>query len=257
VSFEVSGETYDRFVGRYSVRLAPLLLDFGGVAPPARALDVGCGPGPLTVELATRLGAAAVAAADPSESFVAACAARVPGADVRLAAAEALPWDDGSFDVVLSQLVVNFMRDPAAGLVEMCRVVRPGGRVASCTWEYRAGMRMLRVFFDAALALDPSAPDEGRVMRFQDGEDLARLWSDTGLRAVETAPLDVAVEYADFDDYWLPFESGVGPAGAYCASLAPRQREALREECRRRLGSPSSPFTLSARAWAVRGSTPA
>jgi len=257
VSFEVSGETYGRFVGRYSVRLAPLLLEFAGVSPPARAVDVGCGPGPLTAELATRLGPAAVAAADPSESFVAACAARVPGADVRLAAAESLPWEDGSFDVALSQLVVNFMRDPAAGLGEMCRVVRPGGVVASCTWEYRAGMRMLRVFFDAALALDPTAPDEGRVMRFQDGEDLARLWSDTGLRDVETAPLDVAVEYADFDDYWLPFESGVGPAGAYCASLAPREREALREECRRRLGSPSGPFTLAARAWAVRGSTPA
>jgi hypothetical protein len=90
-------------------------------------------------------------------------------------------------------------------------------------------------------------------MRFQDGEELARLWSGAGLCGVETAPLDVSVEYAGFDDYWLPFESGTGPGGAYCASLPEPHRQALRDECRRRLGTPSGPFTLAARAWAVRG----
>jgi SAM-dependent methyltransferase len=253
MTFAVSGDTYDRFMGRYSVRLAPLLLDFAGVSSPARALDVGCGPGPLAAALADRLGAENVGGADPSESFVAACAARVPGADVRQAPAEALPWDDARFDVALSQLVVNFLRDADAGVREMARVVRPGGVVASCTWEYREGMRMLRTFWDAALALDPSAPDEARVMRFQDGEELARLWSDAGLGEVETAPLDVSVEYADFDDYWLPFESGTGPAGAYAVSLPPHARAALRAECSRRLGEPTAAFALTARAWAVRG----
>ena len=256
MSFAVAGSTYDRYMGRYSVRLAPLLVDFAGVPAPGRALDVGCGPGALTAELASRLGVGSVAAADPSESLAAACAERVPGADVRVAAAERLPWGDATFDAALSQLVVNFMQDPEAGVREMARVVRAGGVVAACTWEYREGMKMLRTFFDAALALDPAAPDEAIVMRFQGGEELAGLWSSAGLREVETAPLDVAVEYSSFDDYWQPFESGVGPAGAYCASLSAADRQALRHECRRRLGAPSGPFTLAARAWAVRGEKP-
>jgi len=253
MTFAVSGDVYDRYMGRYSRLLAPRLVDFAGIERPARVVDVGCGPGALTEELASRVGAGAVAAADPSETFVDACRARVPGADVRLAPAEALPWPDGCFDAALSQLVVNFMSDANAGVREMQRVVVGGGVVASCTWEYRDGMRMLRTFFDAALALDPEAPDEGRVMRFQGAAELEALWREAGLREVETAPLDVAVAYEDFDDYWLPFESGTGPAGAYCASLAHGARRELREECFRRLGEPQGSFTLSARAWAVRG----
>jgi SAM-dependent methyltransferase len=253
MSFAVSGETYDRFMGRYSRLLAPCLADFAGIGPPARAVDVGCGPGALTGELAARLGASSVAAADPSEPLVEACRARVPGADVRLAPAEALPWQDASFDAALSQLVVNFMEDANAGAREMRRVVVEGGVVGACTWEYRKGMRMLRTFWDAAVALDPDAPDESRVMRFQGAEELDALWRETGLRDVETAALDVAVEYEDFDDYWLPFETATGPAGSYLASLALGARAELRDECFRRLGEPSGPFTLTARAWAVRG----
>ena len=90
-------------------------------------------------------------------------------------------------------------------------------------------------------------------MRFQDAEELTELWSAAGLLDVETAPLDIAVEYVSFEDYWLPFEGGAGPGGAYCASLSAAERTALREECRRRLGAPAGPFTLTARAWAVRG----
>ena len=251
MTFAVSGDVYERYIGRYSRQLAPRLVDFAGIERRARVVDVGCGPGALTAELAARTGA--VAAADPSEPFVEACRARVPGADVRLAPAESLPWPDGSFDAALSQLVVNFMSDAHAGLREMQRVVVDGGVVASCTWEYGDGMRMLRTFWDAALALDPKAPDEARVMRFHRAAELDALWRDTGLRDVETAPLDVAVTYEDFDDYWLPFESGTGPGGAYCAALAPEARHELRGECFRRLGEPHGSFTLSARAWGVRG----
>ena len=180
---------------------------------------------------------------------------RVAGADIRLAPAESLPWADGSFDAALSQLVVNFMEDANAGVREMQRVVVSGGVVAACTWEYD-GMRMLRMFWQAALTVHPEAPDEGRVMRFQGAADLDALWRETGLRDIETAPLDVAVEYQDFDDYWLPFESGIGPAGSYCASLEPAARTAVRNELFRRLGEPAGPFTLTARASAVRGKKP-
>jgi SAM-dependent methyltransferase len=252
VTFGVTGDSYDRFMGPYSRELAPRLVAFAGLEPGMRALDVGCGSGLLTAALGDCLGATNVAAADPSEPLLATCADRVPGADVRPAPAEALPWPDESFDAVLSQLVLNFVSDADAALAEMCRVVARGGIVASCTWDYAEGMRMLRTFWDAAAELDPRAPDE-LGMRYCSEEELAALWQRGGLDDVDTAPLDVHVGYESFDDYWEPFTLGVGPAGTYCASLDPEQREALREGCFRRLGSPAGSFGLTARAFAVRG----
>jgi SAM-dependent methyltransferase len=253
MSFGVAGDTYDRYMGRYSRLLSPLLADFAGVQPGMSALDVGCGPGALSRVLTERLGIEQVAAADPSESFVTAAAERLPGLDVRQAAAEHLPWPDETFDLVLAQLVVNFIADPGAGVAEMTRVARSGGVVAACTWDYREGMTMIRTFFDAALALDPDAPDEGRTMDIQEAADLRRLWLEARLEDVQTGELFVEAEYADFDDFWQPFTTGTGPAGAYVASLDNERQIALREALRRRLGDPRSPFGLSARAWAVRG----
>jgi len=252
VSFTASGDAYDRFMGPYSRELAPRLIGFAGVVEGMRALDVGCGSGLLTSALADRLGAANVAAADPSEPLLAACADRVPGADVRRAPAEELPWPDASFDAVLSQLVLNFVADADAAVAEMCRVTAPGGIVASCTWDYAGGMRMLRTFWDAAAELDPRAPDESS-MRYRSAEELKSLWKRGGLKDVVTGPLEVEVAYGSFDEYWEPFTLGVGPAGAYCASLDPQRREALREGCFSRLGSPPARFSLTARAFAVRG----
>src|SRR5688572_24288509 len=148
MSFAVAGDKYDRFMGRYSRELAPLLIEFAGVDPGMMVVDVGCGPGPLTERLLQRVGAGNVAAADPSEPFVAAATERAPGADVRQAAAEDLPWEEDRFDAALSQLVVNFMRDADAGVSEMRRLVKPGGTVAACTWDYGRDMEMLRSFWD-------------------------------------------------------------------------------------------------------------
>src|SRR5512144_682714 len=133
--FATPAESYDAFMGRYAQALAPLLADFAGVARGRRVLDVGAGPGALTEVLAHRVGAQAVAAAEPSPSYAATCAQRVPGADVREVVAESLPWDDGTFDVALAQLVLNFMRDAATGVFGMQRVVKPEGVVAGCTWD--------------------------------------------------------------------------------------------------------------------------
>jgi len=253
VTFDASGDDYARFMGRYSRELAPLLVDFAGVEPGMRVLDVGCGPGSLAERLAERVGADRVSGVDPSEPFVAACVERVPGADIRQADAENLPWPEGSFDAALAQLVVNFMRDPEAGVAEMRRVVRPRGIVAACTWDYGDGMRMLRIFWDAALTLDPEAPDEGRTMRFRTSEELHELWRGVGLDDVETSELIVETTYGDFDDLWEPLTVGVGPAGSYCRSLDPERRARLRSELFAAVGSPDGPFALGARAWAVRG----
>ena len=165
----MSADAYDRLVGRYSAQLASALIDFAGVEPGMRALDVGCGPGGLTGALADRLGPASVAAADSSEPFVQACRTRRPVVEVVVAAAEALPFADATFDATLSQLVVNFMPDVETGVKEMVRVTRPDGVVASCVWDYSGGMTLLREFWRAACEVDPEgahAADERVVMRW-------------------------------------------------------------------------------------------
>jgi SAM-dependent methyltransferase len=253
VTFATSREAYDAYMGRYADRLAPLLIAFAGVHSGERVLDVGCGPGSLSEALSAHVGADHVAAIEPSEQFAAATRERLPVADVQVGAAESLPWADDTFDAALAQLVVNFMSDPDAGVGEMRRVVRPGGTVAACTWDYSGGMTMLRTFWDAALALDPAAPDEAQTMRLHDQGELEELWLRAGLEAVEVDALVVESSYRHFDDYWEPFTGGVGPAGAYCSSLDPDRRGLLREECRRRLGDPAGAFTLGAVAWAVKG----
>src|SRR5207253_570113 len=126
-SFNVGADEYDRFMGRYSMPLAPRFAEFAGVAAGRRVLDVGCGPGALTAELVKRLSADAVWAVDPSEHFVAAVRVRCPGVQVQQAVAEELPFEDELFDTALAQLVVHFMADPVAGLREMARVTRTHG----------------------------------------------------------------------------------------------------------------------------------
>ena len=257
--FHASTEAYDRFIGRYGAELAAALIDFAGIRPAMRVLDVGCGPGVLAAVLVERLGAASVSAADPSAPFVDACATRLPGVDVVESGAEALPFADGAFDAALSQLAVNFMRDSEAGVREMARVTRPGGTVAACVWDYRHGMTLLRAFWDAARDVDPKrggAADEGVVMRWCTEGELAKLWRAVGLESVRVGSLATSARYADFEDLWSPLPTGVGPAGAFCASLEAGERAALHEAFRVRLGVSDGPFELTARAWSVAGRTP-
>lgn len=250
MSFDVAAEAYDRFMGRYSRRLSSKLADLAGVREGQRALDVGCGPGALTAELVGRLGPGAVAAVDPSAPFVAAARARNPEVDVRQASAEQLPFDDGMFDAALAQLVVHFMANPVAGLGEMARVTRRNGVVAACVWDHAGGEGPLSLFWQVARELDPDIDDESRLAGAREGH-LAELFEAAGLREVEATKLDASLEHPSFADWWEPYTGGVGPAGAYLASLDPQRQVELRDRCQAEL--PAAPFLVTARAWATRG----
>ncbi len=250
MNFLAAADAYNRFMGRYSVLLAPQLADFATIAAGQRVLDVGCGPGALTTELVRRLRADFVSAVDPSKTFVSAARDRHPGVDVRLGSAEQLPFADQTFDGALAQLVVHFMKDPTEGLSEMVRVIRPGGVVAACVWDHAGGQGPLSLFWDAARELDTEVEDESQLAGAREGE-LPWLFDAAGLREIEETALTVGVEHPSFDEWWEPFTLGVGPAGSYTAALDARRQAQLRERCREAL--PAAPFVLRAQAWAARG----
>jgi len=250
MSFDVGAPAYDRFMGRFSRPLAAKFAALVGAGAGQRALDVGCGPGALTEELVARLGPAAVSAIDPSEQFVAAIRTRLPDVDVRHGFAEALPFDDDSFDLAMAQLVVHFMRDPQAGLSEMARVTRADGVVAACVWNHAGGSGPLSLFWHAVRDLDPAAPDESDMAGAREGQ-LVELFDRAGLWSVEPATLTVQVNFATFHDWWEPFTFGVGPAGSYVAALDPARRDALQAHCAELL--PQAPFDLEASAWTALG----
>jgi SAM-dependent methyltransferase len=250
VSFFAGADAYDRFMGRYSVLLAPRLADFAGISGGQRVLDVGCGPGALTAELVRRLGPAAVSAVDPSELFVAAARERNPGVSVDRATAEQLPFPDAAFDATLAQLVVHFMAEPIAGLGEMARVTHEDGVVAACVWDHAGGRGPLSLFWAAARELDPEIEDESGLAGSREGH-LGELFEAAGLREIEETALSLRVEHASFEEWWEPYTLGVGPAGAHAARLEPDRLARLRERCRQKL--PEAPFALDAVAWAARG----
>lgn len=248
--FAATAGAYDRFMGRYSIRLAPAFADFARVAPVQRVLDVGCGPGALTTELVKRLGPSLVAAVDPAEQFAAAARERHAGVKVQVAAAESLPFSDGEFDAALAQLVVHFMEDPVHGLAEMARVTHDGGTVAACVWDHAGKQSPLAPFWDTVQELDPVAPDESQLAGGHQGH-LTELLTEAGLVDVVEEAIPVRVEHDSFVAWWEPFTLGVGPAGAYLSSVDRDRQAAVRAGCLAALGS--GPFTIQARVWAVRG----
>jgi SAM-dependent methyltransferase len=248
MSFDVSADAYGQFMGRYSEPLATAFAALVEAVPGQRALDVGCGPGALTSVLAGRIGARSVTAVDPSPSFVSAARHRLPDVRIEQAAAEQLPFADYSFDVTLAQLVVHFMTDPVAGIGEMARVTRPAGLVAACVWDHAGERAPLSTFWRAARDLDQGVHDESALPGARDGH-LVELFGQAGLDQARQSTLTVQASFADVDSWWHPFTLGVGPAGAYVATLDPAQRDELRQRCARLL--PTGPFQVEAIAWAA------
>jgi SAM-dependent methyltransferase len=251
---------YEDMMGRWSARLAPLFASFARIPESGRVLDVGCGTGSLVRTLADMGPRLQIVGVDPARPFVE--YARTQFGDPRIAfeCADALelPYPPGSFDHALSLLVLMFIPEPEKAAAEMRRVTRPGGTVAACTWD-RDGLEMTSVFWEEAVGLDPDAEARSQRPRHANRPgQLGALWRAAGVQDVEETALEMSMDFRSFDDYWQPHLKGVAPQGIYVASLRPEQRDALRNAIRRRFlaDRPDGPFSLRAKALAVRGTVP-
>lgn len=249
---------YERFMGRWSRSLAPLFVRFAGVRDGERVLDVGSGTGALTAAVAKVAPSSTIVGIDPAKAYVELARSQHANTLISFEVGDAqnLGFNAATFDRVVSLLVVNFIPDARRAVAEMKRVTKPNGIVAAAVWDYGDGMEMLRVFWDEAVALHPnSAQKDERNMPFCKRGELAALWRDAGLQDVVEEGLTIETRFASFDDFWTPFLEKQGPAGAYAASLASADREALRMRLRKRLlgDGPDKPIIMRARAWAVRG----
>lgn len=252
------GDDYDAYMGRWSRAIAVRFVDWLAVAPGRRWVDVGCGTGALTAAILERAEPASVVGVDPSPDFVRAAGERLADARARFLVGDGaqLPVEAGSADVVASGLVLNFVPDVGAALRESVRVATSGATIAAYVWDYAGRMDLIRGFWDAAIALDPAAATLDEAVRFPlcAPDPLQEAFEDAGLGDVDVRALDVPTVFRDFDDYWIPFLSGVGPAPGYAMSLDEASRERLRERLRASLPvEPDGSIPLVARAWAVRG----
>jgi SAM-dependent methyltransferase len=253
-----SGNAYEYYMGRWSRPLARAFLEWLRTSPGATFLDVGCGTGALTSAICELSQPASVLACDPAEPFVE--YARKHIADARasfvVGGAGALPARDGGFDRVVSGLVLNFVQDPKQAVIDMRERLAPNGVVAAYVWDYASGLEFLRHFWNEAAASDPRAAalDEGARFPLCQAPALRSLFESAGLARVETSALVIPTNFSDFDDFWQPFLGGTGPAPTYVGSLAPGERDSLRERLARRLPpARDGGIELRAQAWAVRG----
>lgn len=255
-TFQVPGRKYDDFMGRYSKPLASGFADAAGVRLGMTALDLGCGPGALTGALTDGIGATAVSACDPSPSFVAECARRHPGVVVRQGSAEAIPFEDNTFDAVLIQLVLHFVTDPETAAAELARVLRPGGVIGACVWDSDEGMQMLSHFWKAALSVDLDISPRTQQLRFGAPGEIVSLLAAAGFDDLSETTMTVSSTYDDFDELWAGFLAGIGPAGAYCLGLPADVRAQVRSHMFQSVGSPTGSFSMDATARCAFGRAP-
>jgi SAM-dependent methyltransferase len=257
------GAAYERFLGRWSGRLAEALIDFAGLPVDGPVLDVGCGTGSVALALSRRYPGRGVWAVDASASYLAFARGREGGASIRFERADALdlPFDAGWFAGSIAQLALNFMPDPRRAVREMRRVTRGGGVVAAAVWDFRGGLVFQRLFWDTAAAIDPQAAatrDRLFAHPLAQPEGLVGLWQEIGLRDIDGRSLTIRMDYQSFDDYWEPLLGGQGPFGSYVAGLPQGRRARIRAAVRAAYhsGGPDGPRSLAATAWAVRGRVP-
>jgi SAM-dependent methyltransferase len=245
---------YERYVGRWSRRVAPEFLDWLPAAAPGAWCDVGCGTGALSHAILASQRPTRVLGVDPSEAYLAAAARNADGPfEGRVGSATDLPVGEGEFDRVVGGLMLNFVPDQERALAEMRRIVKPGGYIGAYVWDYVEGMQMMRLFWDAAIAVDEAAKelDEGPRFPVCRPEGLEHLFTQAGLADVKVEGIEIPTVFADFGDYWQPFLGGQGAAPAYFARLDEGKQSAIRERLRAEL--PDGEIALTARAWAAQG----
>lgn len=258
-----SGDGYNLQMGRWSRRLAGPFLDFADIGDAASILDVGSGTGSLSFAMRARYPGSRIRGIDFSPIYVDHAARQPEARGIEFAVGDAcdMRFADGSFDAVLSMLVLHFVPQPERAVAEMHRVARPGAVVAATVWDIYGGMPAQRLFFDIAVMLDPAAePRRGRALNrpmTKPGE-LAQAWRQAGFADVEESTLAIRMEFASFDDYWAPYMGQDGPGPEYMRTLAPAQVAPLKEALRRAFlaGDPDGPRSFTSVAWAVKGRTP-
>jgi ubiquinone/menaquinone biosynthesis C-methylase UbiE len=257
-----AGDGYEAYMGRWSRKVAPRFLDWLSAPSGCDWLDLGCGTGALSDAVLAQCEPRSLVSIDLSEAFIATARARLldPRVAFLVGDAQALPVDDGTRDVIVSALVLNFVPDRAKALAEARRVARRGGVVGFYVWDYPGGgVEFMRAFWTAAVALDPAAAElaEDRRFPFCTPDNLARLASDAGLRGVKVTAIEEPTVFQSFDDFWRPFTLGAGPAPGYCMSLGPEARQQLKEKLRERLApNTDNLICLNARAWALKAAAP-
>jgi SAM-dependent methyltransferase len=250
------GNPYEQYVGRWSRRVAPRFLSWLAVPAEQRWLDVGCGTGALCAAIVDHCSPSSVVGVEPSDAFLNTAKEQLAGrAVLHRGSATEIPLDDASVDTTVSGLVLNFVPDGRAALAEMARVTGSGGTIAAYVWDYAGKMELMRLFWDAAVELNPDAArmDEGARFPLCRPEGLTELFGGAGLRGVEVTAIDIPTPFASFEEYWRPFLGGQGPAPAYAMSLDETARARLRDRIRERIPvQADGSVSLIARAWAVR-----
>jgi len=251
------GDHYEYFMGRWSRLVAHKFIDWLAPSSGLKWLDIGCGSGALSEAILDKSKPSEVMAVDQSEGFVNEIQSRLGNrVRCRIGDALALPVEYASVQFAVSGLVLNFIAEPVKALTEMKRVIAPGGTGAGYVWDYSGKMEFLNIFWDAAVAIDSKASDlhEGKRFRNTTEAGLRRLFEDTSFLEVESSPIEIEMQFRDFDDYWKPFLGGQGPAPSYLMSLNQRDRQRLRDHLVESLPiQHDGSIRLEVRAWAVRG----
>lgn len=247
-------------MGRWSKQLAPLFIEFAGLADGERILDVGCGTGSLTFALPKSANVSEVAAIDFSPVFVEEANKRNKDARIHIQQGDAtsLAFKEGYLDRSLALLVLHFVPEAGRAINEMRRVTRPGGVVAAAVWDHLGGMPVMRMMLDTLAVLDENAKALRSRYCFQpmmQPNEMKESFIEQGLQDVEQTQLLIRMDYKSFDDYWEPITAGEGPLGKYAAGLDPAMRAkadaAVRDAYE--AGRPDGPRSFVSVAWACRG----
>ena len=253
-------EAYDWRAGRWSQAVGRSFVEWLGCAPGLRWLEIGCGAGALSRAILEKGEPGKLIGIDPSGEDLAQTrrTLRDGRAEFQLGVMEALPFPDGSFDVIASGLVFNFLKDAPLAFREMQRVIVPGGCVAGYVWDFAGEMQVVRRFWDSAIAVDSAATqaDQAVIFPFCTLEQLRQLFLVSGLGDVDVQPISATARFPDFATYWRALMAEDWTGGRFVNALPEIARQAIRKRlCESLPLQDDGSFVLMARAWAVRGTT--